>query len=311
MINRRNFIKSFSAAAISPHFISHFEFVNPKKSLKASLSPGAIGIRCTAKELLDYAIKFKFSAISPPFRELIKFKESDKMAYLEKMKENEIVFDSGGLPIEFRTTESKFKEGYDFLVENINSIVSLNVTSLVTWIMPTHKTLTYIRNFEQHRTRLNKVATVLEDSGLKLGLEYVGPKTLMARDKYPFLHSINGLKELIKSIEKNNVGYLLDSYHTYCAEDKNENLDFLKAEDIISVQLNDGVLGRTIATQMDLERELPGDTGIIDLDNFLNLIRSKGYKGAVSVEPFNKELNKMDTERKLKRVRASLSKFGV
>ena len=310
MSNRRKFIQSFSVALTSPFLISS-GLIGTRKTLKASLSPGAIGLKCTANELLDYAIKFKFSAISPPLRELIQFKESDKKAYLEKMKKNEIVFDSGGLPIDFRTTESKFKEGYDFLVENINSIVSLNVSSLVTWIMPTHKTLTYMRNFEQHRTRLNKVATVLEDSGLKLGLEYVGPKTLMARDKYPFLHSINGLKELIKSIEKNNVGYLLDSYHTYCAEDKNEDLDFLKAEDIISVQLNDGVLGRTIATQMDLERELPGDTGIIDLENFLNLIRNKGYNGAVSVEPFNKELNKMEVKAKLKRVRASLSRFGV
>ena len=310
MSNRRKFIQSFSVALTSPFLISS-GLIGTRKTLKASLSPGAIGLKCTANELLDYAIKFKFSAISPPLRELIQFKESDKKAYLEKMKKNEIVFDSGGLPIDFRTTESKFKEGFDFLVENINSIVSLNVSSLVTWIMPTHKTLTYMRNFEQHRTRLNKVATVLEDSGLKLGLEYVGPKTLMARDKYPFLHSINGLKELIKSIEKNNVGYLLDSYHTYCAEDKNEDLDFLKAEDIISVQLNDGVLGRTIATQMDLERELPGDTGIIDLENFLNLIRNKGYNGAVSVEPFNKELNKMEVKAKLKRVRASLSKFGV
>ena len=310
MSNRRKFIQSFSVALTSPFLISS-GLIGTRKTLKASLSPGAIGLKCTANELLDYAIKFKFSAISPPLRELIQFKESDKKAYLEKMKKNEIVFDSGGLPIDFRTTESKFKEGYDFLVENINSIVSLNVSSLVTWIMPTHKTLTYMRNFEQHRTRLNKVATVLEDSGLKLGLEYVGPKTLMARDKYPFLHSINGLKELIKSIEKKNVGYLLDSYHTYCAEDKNEDLDFLKAEDIISVQLNDGVLGRTIATQMDLERELPGDTGIIDLENFLNLIRNKGYNGAVSVEPFNKELNKMEVKAKLKRVRASLSRFGV
>ena len=310
MSNRRKFIQSFSVALTSPFLISS-GLIGTRKTLKASLSPGAIGLKCTANELLDYAIKFKFSAISPPLRELIQFKESDKKAYLEKMKKNEIVFDSGGLPIDFRTTELKFKEGYDFLVENINSIVSLNVSSLVTWIMPTHKTLTYMRNFEQHRTRLNKVATVLEDSGLKLGLEYVGPKTLMARDKYPFLHSINGLKELIKSIEKKNVGYLLDSYHTYCAEDKNEDLDFLKAEDIISVQLNDGVLGRTIATQMDLERELPGDTGIIDLENFLNLIRNKGYNGAVSVEPFNKELNKMEVKAKLKRVRASLSRFGV
>ena len=84
---------------------------------------------------------------------------------------------------------------------------------------------------------------------------------------------------------------MLDSYHTYCAEDKNEDLDFLKAEDIISVQLNDGV-GRTVATQMDLERELPGDTGIIDLKNFLNFIRNKGYKGAVNVNLSIKNLTK-------------------
>ena len=310
MSNRRQFIQSFSVALTSPFLISS-ELIGTRKTLKASLSPGAIGLKCTANELLDYAIKFKFSAISPPLRELIQFKESDKKTYLEKMEKNEIIFDSGGLPIRFRTTDSKFKEGYDFLLKNIDSIVSLNINSFVTWIMPTHKTLPYMKNFEQHRSRLTKVATVLEDAGLKLGLEYVGPKTLMSRDKYPFLHSALGLRELIGAIGKNNVGYLLDSYHTYCAEDKNEDLNFLKAEDIISVQLNDGVLGRTVATQMDLERELPGDTGIIDLKNFLNFIRNKGYKGAVSVEPFNKELNKMEVGAKLKRVRASLSKFDI
>jgi len=311
MSNRREFIQSFSAAITSPFLISSSELIGTRKTLKASLSPGAIGLKCTANELLDYAIKYKFSAISPPITELIQFKETDKKAYLEKMEKNEIIFDSGGLPILFRTTDSKFKEGYDFLLKNIDSIVSLNITSFVTWIMPTHKTLPYMKNFEQHRTRLTQVATLLEDAGLKLGLEYVGPKTLMARDKYPFLHSALGLRELIGAIGKNNVGYLLDSYHTYCAEDKNEDLDFLKAEDIISVQLNDGVLVRTTATQMDLERELPGDTGIIDLENFLNLIRNKGYNGAVSVEPFNKELNKMEVGAKLKRVRASLSKFDI
>ena len=311
MSNRRQFIQSFSVALTSPFLISSSELIGTGKTLKASLSPGAIGLKCTANELLDYAIKYKFSAISPPITELIQFKETDKKAYLEKMEKNKIIFDSGGLPIQFRTTDSKFKEGYDFLLKNIDSIVSLNINSFVTWIMPTHKTLPYMKNFEQHRTRLTKVATVLEDAGLKLGLEYVGPKTLMARDKYPFLHSALGLRELIGAIGKNNVGYLLDSYHTYCAEDQNEDLNFLKAEDIISVQLNDGVFGRTVATQMDLERELPGDTGIIDLKNFLNFIRNKGYKGAVSVEPFNKELNKMEVGAKLKRVRASLSKFDI
>ena len=103
----------------------------------------------------------------------------------------------------------------------------------------------------------------------------------------------------------------MDSFHAYCAEDKNKDLDFLNSDDIIAVQINDGVLGRTAATQQDLERELPGDTKIIDIESFLNFISSKGYKGPVSVEPFNDEINKMQAIRKLEKVRGSLLKFGI
>ena len=310
MSNRRQFIQSFSAIMLSPLIIKS-SMITSQKVFKASLNPGAIGIICTAHELLEYAIKYKFRAISPLLGDLIKLDEIEKEAYLNKMKKNKIVFDSAGLPIEFRTSEAKFQKGYEFLRQNVKAIISLNISSFVTWIMPTHKTLTYIQNFKQHQARLSKVASLLENEGLKLGLEYVGPKTLMSRDKYPFLHSIAGLRELIEAIGKKNIGYLLDSFHTYCAEDSNKDLEFLKAEDIISVQLNDGVLGRTISTQKDLERELPGDTEIIDLKNFLNFINSKGYQGPVSVEPFNKELNKMELDEKLKRVRASFLKFGI
>ena len=311
MSDRRQFIKSFSAASISPFLINSTSLFTPKKRLKASLNPGAIGLKCSPKELLEFAIKYEFNSISPLIEDLLQLNESDRKAYLSKMRKNKITFDSAGLPIEFRTSELKFREGFELLKNNIEKIVSLNISSFVTWIMPTHKTLTYTKNFEQHRSRLNKIATLLENSGFKLGLEYVGPKTLMARDKYPFLHSISGLKELIEAIGKNNIGYLLDSFHTYCAEDDLADLDFLNGDDIISVQLNDGVLGRTAEMQMDLERELPGDTEIIDLKTFINFIRSKGYDGPVSVEPFNEDLNKMEVNEKLQRVRASLLRFSI
>ena len=311
MSDRRQFIKSFSTASISPFLINSTSLFTPKKRLKASLNPGAIGLKCSPKELLEFAIKYEFNSISPLIEDLLQLNESDRKAYLSKMRKNKITFDSAGLPIEFRTSELKFREGFELLKNNIEKIVSLNISSFVTWIMPTHKTLTYTKNFEQHRSRLNKIATLLENSGFKLGLEYVGPKTLMARDKYPFLHSISGLKELIEAIGKNNIGYLLDSFHTYCAEDDLADLDFLNGDDIISVQLNDGVLGRTAEMQMDLERELPGDTEIIDLKTFINFIRSKGYDGPVSVEPFNEDLNKMEVNEKLQRVRASLLRFSI
>jgi hydroxypyruvate isomerase len=284
---------------------------NTAKNLRASLNPGAIGLQCTATELLDYAISFNFKAISPVLEELISYSKTQQKEYLSKMKANDIVFDSGGLPIQFRASEAIFQQGLSFLQTNIQTIASYGIPSFVTWIMPTHKELTYRQNFDQHQVRLKQIAQVMGAEGLRLGLEYVGPKTLMARDKYPFLHSIAELRELISAIGEDNVGYLLDSFHSYCAGDDSKALDFLQTKDIVSVQVNDAVIGRTIDAQIDQERELPGDTGLIDLKQFLNIVQAKGYQGGVSAEPFNQAVNQLGTAAKLKRVRTSLQKIGV
>jgi len=131
---------------------------------------------------------------------------------------------------------------------------------------------------------------------MKLGLEFVGPKTLMARDQFSFIRTINELRELITEIDERNVGYQLDTFHLYCANHSIDDLRFLTKDDIIMCQLNDAVLGRSQDEQIDLERELPGKTGLIDTAPFLNLLNELDYEGTVSAEPFNKDLNKMNNE---------------
>ena len=78
MLNRREFTNSITIAGISPFFMKTSEFLNSNKGLIASLNPGAIGLKCNAHELLDYAIEYKFSAISPLLGDLIKFNEEER-----------------------------------------------------------------------------------------------------------------------------------------------------------------------------------------------------------------------------------------
>ena len=61
-------------------------------------------------------------------------------------------------------------------------------------------------------------------------------------------------------------------------------------------EINDAVLGRSRDEQLDNERELPGESGLIDTVPFLNFLNNIGYEGTVNAEPFNKELNKMNNE---------------
>ena len=299
MQNRRGFIKSSSIASLglislSQNLYSMDRFSSRK--MKISLIPGTVGINVNAYELLDLAIKNNFESIYPLVNDLKKMSTIELSNYIDKMTSNSISFDVSILPVDFSQTDSVFKGGIKVLKDYCRVMRKIDSVGFCRWIMPTSNNLTYLKNFKIHKDRLKECAKIIGDNDMKLGLEFVGPKTLMARDQFAFIRTINELRELISEIDERNVGYQLDTFHLYCANHSIEDLRFLDKDDIIMCQLNDAVNSRTRAEQIDFERELPGKTGLIDTAPFLNFLHEVGYDRTVSAEPFNKELNKMNNE---------------
>ena len=307
-LTRRNFIKSSSVLAISSVLTPKINLskLRSETNFKSSLVPGSIGLKTDANTLIFQAYSYNFTAIAPLIPELVSFSSDQIETYLNKMDDHNLVFDTAGLPVQFRSDEKTFLKDYEELKINLPKLSTLKVPGFVTWIMPTNKKYNYFENFNIHKSRLKKVAILLNDYNMRLGLEYVGPKTLMSRDKFPFIHTISELKTLIDAIDEKSIGYLLDSFHMFCSEDTVDDYIFLESNDIVSVQINDAVLGRTVSEQLDLERNLPGVTGLINLKGFLKMLKSKGYDGCISVEPFNKNLNDMEENDKLKTVYDSI-----
>jgi len=307
-LTRRNFIKSSSVLAISSVLTPTINLskLRSETNFKSSLVPGSIGLKTDANTLIFQAYSYNFTAIAPLIPELVSFSSNQIETYLNKMDDHNLVFDTAGLPVQFRSDEKTFLKDYEELKINLPKLSTLKVPGFVTWIMPTNKKYNYFENFNIHKSRLKKVAMLLNDYNMRLGLEYVGPKTLMSRDKFPFIHTISELKTLIDAIDEKSIGYLLDSFHMFCSEDTVDDYIFLESNDIVSVQINDAVLGRTVSEQLDLERNLPGVTGLINLKGFLKMLKSKGYNGCISVEPFNKNLNDMEENDKLKTVYDSI-----
>jgi sugar phosphate isomerase/epimerase len=165
-----------------------------------------------------------------------------------------------------------------------------------TWISPVHGSLTYLANFKQHVARLGEIAGVLADHGVRLGLEYVGPKTSWTAAKYPFIHTMAEMRELIAAIDKPNLGLVLDSWHWYTTHETEADLMRLKGSDVICCDLNDAPTGIPVDQQKDLVRELPCATGVINLKMFLNALAKIGYDGPIRAEPFKAELRRMPAE---------------
>ena len=201
---------------------------------------------------------------------------------------------AAGLPVEFRQDQPRFDKDLESLPGSARALQLAGVTRVGTWLMPAHDELTYRSNFDQHADRLRAVARVLGDHGLRLGLEYVGPRTLWASKRYSFVHTLAETQELIAAIGTGNVGLVLDSWHWYTAEETVDDLKTLEAEQIVAVDLNDAPAGIPVEEQIDNRRTLPAATGVIDVASFLNCLVGIGYDGPIRAEPFNQELNAME-----------------
>jgi sugar phosphate isomerase/epimerase len=270
--------------------------------MKMCLNVGNIGVKATLPETVALAAKYGFQAVDPKLPDLTALSDAAQAQLFNDMREKKLEFGSifQGVP------------NQPDLAAAAKTLERAQVTRFTTWINSTDNRLTYLQNFKLLTKRFGDAATVFGDHGIRFGLEYVGPKTSWARGKYPFIHNIETLKELIAEINKPNVGFCLDSWHWYASSETAADLLTLKKEQIVSVHLNDAPAGIPVDQQNDSVRALPASTGVIDTAAFLGSLQKLGYDGPVTAEPFDAELRKLPPEEALTKTAQAMKKaFGL
>ncbi len=272
------------------------------------LSCGALGIKASQTEAIDYAAKYGFDAVDADGRYLGGLSDSDLQRLIDDMKSKKIEWAIAGLPVDFRKDDSAFSNSFTTFPAYVTGLQRAGVKRVTTWLTPMSADTTYIQNFRRHSKRLRDVAKVLDDHGLRLGLEYVGPKTLWSAQRYQFVHTMAEMKDLIGEIALSNVGFVLDSWHWHMSGESKKDILSLSAKQVISVDLNDAPLGIPLDQQIDSKRELPAATGVINVHDFLGALEKIGYDGPVRAEPFNEAVRRMTPDEALRTTKAALDK---
>lgn len=301
-MDRRKFIQQGSFLSLglaAAPFLSNATPNLLERKFRVSLNPYAIGVPINQEEMIDKAVAYKFEAILPVPAQLMEMSPGQLDAFLTKKQGHQLTWDAAGLPVDFRKDKATFESGIKELPEIAARLREAGVSRVSTWIMPSHDELPYLENLKQHSQRLGLAAQILGEEGLKLGFEYVGTKKLKIINRYPFVGTLKEVQDLIADIGLPNVGVQLDSFHWYTSSETVADLEKLTNDQIITCDLNDATAGRSIAEQIDGERQLPGHSGLIDLKGFMGALVKIGYDGPVRAEPFNAKLNGMDNEQAL------------
>ncbi len=154
-------------------------------------------------------------------------------------------------------------------------------------LWPGSDTHTYQANFRRHVRRLRPLAELLGESGVMLGLEFIGPRTLREQFRHPFIHTLEATLELADACGP-SAGIVLDFFHWYTSGGTLEELRrLLPVSRIVNAHANDAAAGRTRDEQLDLERAMPLATGLIDAPALIGWLREQHYAGPLIAEPFN------------------------
>ena len=309
-IDRRTFLTSSAAATVGLSLAARTAVAGETRHRKFTmdLTPGMVGISGPLPEIVALAHRHGFESVAPDAGYIAGLSDGGLEELLADLEAKELVWGTAGLPVDFRRDEETFTDGLERLPEFARHLERAGVTRVATWITPQSDTLTYLENFHRHARRLREVAQVLGARGLRLGLEYVGPKTSWTAGRFPFIHTMKEMQELIAEIGEPNVGLLLDSWHWYHADETAEDILALSNEDVVDCHVNDAPADIPKDEQVDLVRALPAATGVIDLAAFLGALVQIGYDGPVRAEPFDKELNALDNEAAAAKTAAAMRK---
>jgi sugar phosphate isomerase/epimerase len=160
------------------------------------------------KDDIPLAAKYGYEGINFDIKKELAAFSPEELS--ELLSENKLKPGSFALPVEFRKDKETFEADLKTLRPCCEFAQKIGFTRCTTYIMSYSDTLDYKSNFKLHEERLTATAKILEDCGIRLGLEFLGPPSLRKGKAYEFIHDLDGLTELLDAIKTTNTGYLLD-----------------------------------------------------------------------------------------------------
>lgn len=275
-----------------------------------NLNTGAIGVKATLAEQIDFARRHGFTGIDFSISEALALAEAQGVAAVKELFAAAGVRPgSWGFPVEYRRDEIAWQEGLKALPKQAELAAELGCMRTATWILPSHNERDFWTNFDFHVTRLRPAAQILSEYGHRFGMEFIGPKTLRDANKHLFVYTLDGMLALGAAIGTGNMGLLLDVWHLYTSHGSIDDVRKLRKEDIVSVHVNDAPADKAIDEQIDNVRALPGETGVLNIVDFLHALRDIGYDGPVTAEPFSQRVRDLPPEQAVAETAASMEKI--
>jgi sugar phosphate isomerase/epimerase len=153
--------------------------------------------------------------------------------------------------------------------------------------------------------RIAQLDRALDGTGVRVGMEFLGVKTLRLERPHVFVQSMAETNQILEEAGAKHVGITLDSYHWYAAGDTLDTVRQTPGGRIVLLHVNDA---RDLPREqlMDQDRVLPGE-GVIPLADWLRAIDATGFDGFIALEVLGPRLAGLDVEERARLGEATIA----
>ncbi|MGK7954235.1 MAG: sugar phosphate isomerase/epimerase family protein [Crocosphaera sp.] len=261
------------------------------------------------RTICNFAHQYNFKGINIDFRYLNDLSLIEGKQLLEKLKIKPVAFD---FPVKLFADQKAFEQSVLKFESVAKKAHEIGCQLTLCYLPPFSNDLNFNDRFIQTSHRLKQLKDILKQYEIKIGFEFIGPTETRRTTKYDFIHTIDGTRALIASAELYGYGgFKLDVHHWQNSGASLLDLHHLDLDYILYVELNDGLAGYDVFTIPEFQRELPYETGVTKVKEFLTLLNEKGYQGPVVVEPWNETIKNMSVKKAIQTVKQSLDQCLV
>lgn len=219
-------------------------------------------------------------------------------------------------PLPFGGEDAAFAEALKPLAEDAAFSAAIGCDRMMV-VLPASTTQPKDEQRKLVRDRFAAISELLQKSGVRLGMEFLGPLYFRAGraggpPSTPFIWNLPETIALAKECGP-NIGATLDAWHWHHSGGTTSDIVAAGQSRIIHVHISDAKAAAPEDVR-DNQRFMPGE-GIINLVGFLQALKKIGYSGGISPEPLGRVPQDMSPEDAarlaLETTLATLRKAGI
>lgn len=263
----------------------------------SSFNARAAGLSLSGREAVETAARHGFGGVDLMVRDLVE--SGDDLAELRaRMDGLGLRGGAWPLPVDWRGPDEAFTRDLARLPRLAAAAATLGLSRTGTWVMPeTPDAVAHLptpaarraATVRWHVERLGAVARVLDDAGVRLGLEVIGVASARTGRGEPFVGRLSEIDPVLGDVwrEAANLGVLVDGFHLFAAGEPVETALTWGVGRVVWVHVAD--LPPSASTDrsaiVDHDRGLPGEHPAVPTAELLRRLADDGYDGPVTPEP--------------------------